>query len=194
MGVECSALNVPPSEPFALHNDFAPGLLCAVSRLKSFAKYWLPVVVWMALIFSASGDTDSARRSSRIIEPLVRWLFPHIAEDNIWPIVLFFRKCAHLTEYAVLALLLWRALRLVAAQTTGWSWRVARNAWFLVVLYAITDEVHQMFVPTRMGSVWDVLIDSIGGAGGLLALWAFGCWRNWWSPPASPTNADQDYL
>jgi VanZ family protein len=161
-----------------LRNVFAPGFLCAVSKLKSFAKYWLPVVIWMAVIFSASGDTKSAQRSSRLIEPFIRWFFPDLSPDQVWPIVQVVRKCAHLTEYAILALLLWRALR--AKAQPGWSWRMAGHAWVGVVLYAITDEVHQCFVPTRMGSPWDVLLDSIGGAAGLLALWALGRWRKWW--------------
>jgi VanZ family protein len=163
-----------------LHDNGLPGFLSRVSKLRVFVKYWLPVMVWMAVIFSASSDTNSARRSSRLIEPFIRWLFPDIHPDNIWPIVLFVRKCAHLTEYAVLALLLWRAFRSVSVQTAGWSWRLARNAWFGVIAYAITDEVHQTFVPGRQGSAWDVLIDSLGGAAGLLVLWALGRWRKWW--------------
>lgn len=168
------------SADFALRNPPAPGLLCAVLKLRVFARYWLPVVAWMALIFSASGDNNSAQRSSRIIEPFIRWLIPDIHPDSLWAIVLVVRKCAHLTEYAVLALLVWRSLRTLSAQSSGWSWRVARHAWFVVVAYAITDEVHQMFVPNRQGSPWDVMLDSIGGAAGLLALWALGRWRKWW--------------
>jgi VanZ family protein len=151
-----------------------------VLKLKSFVKYWLPVLLWMAVIFSASGDTKSTQRSSRILEPLLHFFFPNLAPDDIWPIVLFFRKCAHLTVYAVLALLLWRALRSVSKRATGWSWRVARNAWLVVVAYAATDEVHQVFVPGRQGSAWDVLIDSAGGAASLLLLWGLGRWRKWW--------------
>jgi len=156
-----------------------------VSKLKSFAKYWLPVVIWMVVIFSASGDTKSTQRSSRLIEPFIRWLFPSLPPDQIWPIVLVVRKGAHLTEYAVLAVLLWGALRTVSAQATGWSWRVARNAWLLVVAYAATDEFHQVFVPNRQGSPWDVLIDSVGAAVALLALWAVGRWLKWW-PDGKP--------
>lgn len=163
-----------------MHKPFPPGFLCGVSKLKPFLKYWLPVVFWMAVIFSASGDTKSSQRSSRILEPLIRWLLPDLQPDNIWLVVLFVRKCAHLTEYAVLALLSWRVLRTLSAPATGWSWRVARNAWLIVIVYAITDELHQAFVPNRQGSPWDVLLDSIGGAAGLLALWALGRWRKWW--------------
>jgi VanZ family protein len=82
-----------------------------VRKLRVFLKYWLPVLLWMTLIFSASGDTKSFARSSRILGPLLHWLFPHLPEDTVNLIVFFARKGAHLTEYAVLALLLWRALR-----------------------------------------------------------------------------------
>ena len=65
----------------------------------------------MALIFSASGDRASFSHSSRIIGPIVRWLFPQLSDEAVHAIVVLVRKCAHLAEYAVLALLLWRALR-----------------------------------------------------------------------------------
>lgn len=111
----------------------------------------------------------------------MRWLFPEMSEDTIGLVVLFVRKCAHLTVYGVLALLYWRAFRKpVKNDTRPWSWSEARNAFLGVVIYAITDEVHQAFVPSRQGSVLDVLIDSIGGAMGLLAFWAYGRWRKKW--------------
>ena len=144
-------------------------------------KYWLPVVAWMAVIFTASADRKSAIHSSRIIEPIIRWLFPHLPHDNVWMIVLIIRKCAHLTEYAILALLLWWAWRASAAPAArAWSWRWAWNIWLVVVLYAATDEFHQRFVPDRQASGWDVLVDATGAAAGLLGMWALGCWRKWW--------------
>jgi VanZ family protein len=133
----------------------------------------------MVLIYSASGDRKSSQRSSRLIEPLLRWLFPDLTEDTVWLVVVLVRKCAHLTEFAILALLVWRALRVRGER--AWSWRLARNAWLLAVLYAASDELHQWFVPDRQASGWDVVIDATGAAAGLIGLWALGRWRRWWA-------------
>jgi VanZ family protein len=166
---------------FQLRQPLGLCLLCAVSRLRVFVKYWLPIVLWFALIFIASGDTKSSQRSSRIIGPLMHWLFPEMSEDTIEVVVLFARKCAHLTVFGILALLYWRAFRKpVKNDTRPWSWVEARNAVIGVLIYAVTDEVHQAFVPARQGSVLDVVIDTFGGALGLLALWAYGRWRKKW--------------
>jgi len=131
----------------------------------------------MALIFYASGDTRSLYHSARVLEPLMT---PNIQADTFRPVVMFARKAAHSAEYAVLALLLWRAFRSLSAQPTGWSWRLARNVWLCVIVYGISDEVHQIFVPSRTPEVLDVYYDALGGAVGLLALWALGRWRKWW--------------
>ena len=156
-----------------------------MSKARSFVKYWLPVLLWMTLIFSASADTRSVQRS-RIIAPIVRWLFPHISEETISLIVLIVRKCAHLAEYAILALLVWRALRRPAGSAPRpWSWPQAGWAVLFVALYAATDEFHQSFVPSRDASVRDVLIDTAGAIAGLLLLWAIGCWREWWGKAAT---------
>ncbi len=150
-------------------------------KLCGFVKHWLPVLGWMAVIYSASADRKSAQHSSRLIEPLLHWLFPHLPHDTVWLIVLLIRKGAHLTEYAILALLLWWAWRASAAPgARAWSWRWAWKIWLVVVLYAVSDELHQKFVPDRQASGWDVLIDSLGAAAGLVGLWAVGCWRKWW--------------
>ena len=153
----------------------------AVPKLRLFLKYWLPVLIWMALIFSASGDSRSYVHSSRLIAPLLHWLFPQMPETRVDAIVYFARKCAHLTEYAVLALLLWRALRKPMKNDPRlWIWREARLALLLVMFYAATDEFHQTFVPARTALASDVVVDTIGGVAGLLALWTIGRWRKRW--------------
>jgi VanZ family protein len=152
-----------------------------VPKFRPFLKYWLPVLIWMALIFSASSDSHSYEHSSRLIAPLLHWLFPQMPETRVDASVYFVRKCAHLTEYAVLALLLWRAVRKpVKNDPRPWSWRAARLALLIVTLYAASDEFHQIFVPTRTALVSDVFVDTAGGAAGLLALWTIGRWRKHW--------------
>jgi VanZ family protein len=152
-----------------------------VLKFRAFLKYWLPALIWMALIFSASTDTNSFEHSSRIIAPLLHWLFPQMPDDTMHLIVLLVRKCAHLTEYAVFALLLWRALRKpMKNDPRPWIWREARLALLIVALYAASDEFHQSFVPTRTALVSDVFVDTAGGAAGLLALWAFGRRQKRW--------------
>jgi VanZ family protein len=151
-------------------------LPCAVLKFRSFIKYWLPVLVWMGIIFSASGDSSSFKHSSRIIGPLVHWLLPDLSEQAIHGIVIFVRKCAHVAEYAVLALLVWRALRQPGERGDApWRWSDAGLALLLVALYAASDEIHQGFVPAREASVRDVMLDTSGAALGLLCLWVV--WR-----------------
>ena len=138
----------------------------------------------MAIIFSASADPQSYQHSARIFGlfgPLLHWLFPQMPPAQIDEIHYLFRKCAHLTEYAVLALLLWRALRRpVKNDSRPWGWREARLALGIVMLYATTDEFHQLFVPERTGLVSDVFIDTSGGAAGLFAFWFLGRLRKRW--------------
>ncbi|HWH71624.1 MAG TPA: VanZ family protein [Candidatus Sulfotelmatobacter sp.] len=150
-------------------------------KLRSFLKSWLPVLVWMAVIFSASGDRASLQHSSRLIGPIVHWLFPQASEATLHEVIVAVRKGAHLTEYAILALLIWGALRNRAEPPPRpWQWSTAASTVLLVMLYAASDEIHQHFVPSREASVVDVLIDTTGGALAMLLLWVGGrVFRRW---------------
>jgi VanZ family protein len=147
-------------------------------NLRVFLKFWLPVLFWMALIFSASADSHSYEHSSRFVEPFLHWLFPQMSQTRVDQIHHLVRKCCHLAEYAVLALLLWRALHLSKNNLPPWSWPKVGGTLLMVFLYAASDEFHQSFVPTRTARVSDVIIDTAGGAIGLLVLWFFNHWRN----------------
>jgi len=152
-----------------------------VRNIRPLVRYWLPVLVWMWVIFSASGDRMSFQHSSRIIGPFVHWLFPHLSDEAIHAIVVIIRKYAHLAEYAVLALLLWRALHKPPRRDVpSWRWSEAGLVLALVALYAASDEIHQAFVPSRQGCVSDVVLDTTGAALGLLCLWATGRLRKRW--------------
>lgn len=142
---------------------------------------WLPPLLWMAGIFSVSSDSGSAQHSSRMFVPLMHWLFPLMAQARIEDFHFLLRKCAHLSEFAVLAVLMWRAIRhLVPNPPQPWQWSQAAIALSIVAFYAASDEFHQSYVPGRTGQVSDVFIDTSGGAIGLGLLWLVGKLRKRW--------------
>jgi VanZ family protein len=142
-----------------------------VLKLRAFLEYWLPPLLWMAVIFSASSDAHSYEHSSRLVEPFLHWLFPKMPRPQIETLHHIIRKCGHLTEYAVLAILIWRVLNRSKNKLSPWSWPRILGTLLIIFFYAATDEFHQRFVPGRTALVSDVFIDTAGGAIGLLALW-----------------------
>ena len=129
-------------------------------RARRFLRYWLPVLVWMVLIFVGSTDLMSAEQTSRTIAPLLRWLKPNISVEAIAQVQFFVRKGAHLSEYAILALLLWRALRISVPQANMSI--LAGIVLLASAVFAVSDEFHQSFVASRTASPVDVLIDICG--------------------------------
>lgn len=144
---------------------------------KGTVKFWLPVALWAALIFIGSTDLLAQAHTSRWIVPILRWFKPDLSWETIHRVQTLVRKGGHLTEYAVLAILLARALRAARGQARGWDWPAARLAWLLATLYAVSDEFHQYHVPSRTASPTDVLIDSLGALTGLLLLWVGHRWQ-----------------
>jgi VanZ family protein len=150
------------------------------SRCRSLL-YWGPVVLWTLLIFWGSTDLGSERRTSRFIGPFLRWLAPGVSDATVESVQYTVRKAGHVSEYAVLAVLLWRALRRpVRDDRRPWSWRTAAATLALAALYAVSDEYHQSFVATRYASALDVISDTVGALAGLGAVWALGRWRRRW--------------
>ena len=128
-----------------------------------------PVLFWIGLIWLASTQGFSSGNTSRIIRPLLLWLFPDIAEPQIATVHVVTRKAAHFTEYAILAFLARRAFI-----SSGRSF-IQRN-WFalslvVVIVVAVLDELHQSIVPSRTGSIYDSAIDIAGGLTVLLLSW-----------------------
>ncbi|HEU5239831.1 MAG TPA: VanZ family protein [Pyrinomonadaceae bacterium] len=129
-----------------------------------------PLVVWAVLIFIGSGNVLSAANTSILLR-VVHYLIPSASPETLGVFHLLIRKAGHLTEYAILAVLAARAFRTSSHELLRRQWFWA--ALILVVLYALSDEFHQSFVPTRGASIYDSLIDSIGGLIGLTIVW----WR-----------------
>ncbi len=123
----------------------------------------------------ASSANFSASNTSRIIRPLLLWLFPRIAESSIQAVHFYVRKGAHFTEYAILALLSARAFGTSArARLRGFWWPAS---FALVAAVALLDEYRQSFLPSRTGTVYDSLLDMAGGASALASVAAWRAWR-----------------
>lgn len=129
---------------------------------------WLMAVIWMGVIFTMSampGDV-SGQQSGAVVELLLALLarLPGGLAQAIGPqtLALLVRKGAHMAEYAVLCLLLGRALRLSGVR------RPLATAIALSAAFAATDELHQGFVDGRSPMVTDVVIDTAGAALGAL--------------------------
>jgi len=108
-------------------------------KILLFLSLWLPVGLWCGAIFYLSS-------------------IPNLATPwGTWDIIL--RKIAHISEYGILAFLIWRAIfhsiKINLLKTYAWSGAFS-------FIYAVSDEIHQIFVPTRHGSILDILIDGIG--------------------------------
>ncbi len=130
--------------------------------VRDFLKSWLPAIAWIVFIFIGSTDLLSAAHTSRFIGPFLRWFAPDVSDATIASVQLVVRKCGHLTEYAVLAALLLRALRHQLVN------RPALIAFILAAVLAALDEFHQSFVASRTGTPWDVAIDCVGTLLGLV--------------------------
>jgi VanZ family protein len=125
-----------------------------------------PLLIWMLFISFASTAEFSSINTSRFFGPLLLWLFPGLGESQLAAIHFLMRKAAHFTEYAILALLARRAF-VTSANA------LIRRRWFelgllLVAFYALLDEFHQSFVPSRTASIYDSAIDVAGGLSVLL--------------------------
>jgi VanZ family protein len=120
----------------------------------------------------ASTSEFSAANTSQLVRPILLWLFPNISEARLVAIHFMTRKAAHFSEYAVLALLARRAFVTSAKPFIQRYW--FQLGLLLVVVYALLDEYHQSFVPSRTASIYDSAIDVAGGFTVLLLFKLFG--------------------
>lgn len=131
-------------------------------------------ILWMTLIFSMSGANGEesgslSRKVTRIMCQIIISGYDDLPLDEQEGLIdkyhLFVRKMAHGTEYAILGILLCGTV-----VKDKCSFISVLLPWIIGVLYAISDEVHQLFVSDRAGQVMDVLIDSVGVTAGVI-LW-----------------------
>jgi VanZ family protein len=157
-------------------NEFSRLLLnsrhCSFAQmLRRFLTHWLPLLLWMGVIFGASTGMGTPAHTSRFIRPFLLWLNPHMSEETINLIHHCIRKTAHAVEYAILGFLIWRVVHSSPAMDSHPPAGHLRLALLLAALYAATDEMHQLFVPGREAAVRDVLLDTCGAGFGLALTW-----------------------
>jgi VanZ family protein len=140
---------------------------------KLAVEYWAPLLVWILVIYVFSTDIFSSSETSKIIVPILRFFFPHLApqELNLWHGVI--RKLAHITEYFILALFTYRSIRheepdLVQAKLMTIAF---------VALAASFDELHQKFTAFRTPSPVDVAYDCFGAVCALALITTYETWR-----------------
>jgi len=126
------------------------------------------VAVWAAVIFGFSTDRFSSERTESVAIEVLHVLLPHASEQTLLTLHDFIRKCAHFGNYFVFGLLLFRAVRM---PEKGWDLRWAFLALLIAALYAASDEIHQIFVPSRGASISDALLDTGSAAAAQCVVW-----------------------
>jgi VanZ family protein len=122
------------------------------------------MLVWLFTMYMFSTDMMSSSETSRFIVPLLTFVFPGLspAEIQLWHGVI--RKFAHITEYFILAVFVYRSMKYEHPDLLD---AILRSIAF-IVLAALMDELHQSFTPSRTASIVDVGYDCLGG---VWALW-----------------------
>ena len=119
-------------------------IIKCMQRIQKVLNYWLPPILWALIIFIFSS-------------------FPTVQTTEFFLGDFLIKKSAHLFEYGVLAILLYRALLNYDVNTN----KALFFAILIAGLYGVSDEFHQSFIPGRGPAVRDVIIDTIGATIGI---------------------------
>jgi VanZ family protein len=135
---------------------------------------WIAAILWLIVIAIESTALLSAHNTSRILYPVLHFLF-HLDWERFERWHFYIRKSGHVVGYATLSILLFRAIRvtLPAMTNTKWTSRWATIAVLGTAFVASLDEWHQSFLPSRTGRWQDVVLDTCAGiaAQALIFLW-----------------------
>jgi len=144
--------------------------MAKMSRLKKFAAYGLPPLLWMAFIFPLGNKALGSSRIFEIFADVFKWLAPRASAHALGVAYIIFRKSLHFIEYGILAALLYRAFR--GGRGPRWSKRAGFPAAAVAIGYGFLDEFLQSFEPNRWGSPFDWAVDTAG----ILAFTAVLAW------------------
>jgi VanZ family protein len=114
---------------------------------------------WLTLVLFLGSAHFAAQETGRIVIPTLKSLMPGAPFAQLQAIHMVLRKLAHVVEYAVLALLWYKAVHHVGGRTPRTAAWVALS---ICLVCAFADEAHQSMLPSRQGSARDFLIDAFG--------------------------------
>ena len=141
---------------------------------KEELKVWIAAGLWMVVIAIESTDYLSSEHTSRILYPILHFLFNMDLEHfKVWHH--YIRKTGHFVGYFILSVLLFRAWKATLRLPSLWAMRWATIAFFMSALVASLDEWHQTFIPSRTGAFRDVLLDSTAALTAQFLIFLF--WR-----------------
>jgi VanZ family protein len=156
-----------------------------------FLHYWLPLLGMLTLIKLESTDRMSGGHTFRILQRILLWAGIHLSHPHLDLLNLAIRKSGHMLGYGLLCffwLLLFRGtywLQHEYMRSIQGSIHVRRMWWrnewavlaaFFTMLVASADELHQMSIPSRTGSWWDVALDTSAGVIALSLVYAKARW------------------
>lgn len=127
---------------------------------------WVLVFLWMCVIFGFSSQSggESGGLSGKIVSFILNIFNISETEDIFNTIQFIVRKLAHGTEYLLLGILVFNAFY----NTLTGIKKISVVSFVFCVVYSMTDEFHQLFIPERVGSIKDCLIDSTGALLGII--------------------------
>lgn len=141
---------------------------------RQLLKVWIAAILWLIVIAIESSQYLSAHNTSRFLYPILHFLFG-ISRARFEPIHFYIRKGGHVFGYGLLSILLFRAWRetLPVLGSPNWTFRWVDISVLGTALVASLDEWHQSYIPSRTGTVKDVILDTCAGIGAqvLLFFW-----------------------
>jgi VanZ family protein len=162
--------------------------------IRSFLIFWCPAAIMLVLIAIESSDRFSGAHTGEWLRSALAWFSIHPSSQTLAKTNIVLRKCGHVLGYGLLSFLFFRACRGTYRALAGYyDWRTSRLTrlprkhafrflwqvpWALLALgvtalTATADELHQMRIPSRTGSWWDVLLDSCAGILAQILIFSF---------------------
>lgn len=110
-----------------------------------------------------STDTFSAEHTGSILEKIVRAIYGNISAEHFRMLHIFIRKAAHFTVYGLLSWIAYYSWRTTLPRRERWTFTWSGLALLVTLIAGSYDEIHQIFVPSRTASPYDVMLDVMGG-------------------------------